>query len=187
MLPSKKALTSSDLLPELAKLIQQQNYKKKAFIEGVQIIELKNFTGEDGYFLELARVNFDNTLLALPKFELKQISYSVLTPGSIKAWHVHYNQEDLWFVPPESTMLVGLVDLRKNSTTANQQMRIVLGNHKTQLLMIPRGVAHGVSNIGTTPASMVYLLNQQFDLNDPDERRLPWDHFGKDFWLPQKG
>jgi len=84
-------------------------------------------------------------------------------------------------------VLVGLHDLRKDSPTLGVEMKFSLGNHKAQLLLIPRGVAHGVSNISLRPAMMVYLLNQQFNLEDPDEGRLPVDIFGKNFWKMPKG
>ncbi len=164
-----------------------QEYGKKKGIDGVQIATLNIMSASDGYFLELGRLNEEGILKDFPDFKVRQISFSVVEAGGIKGWHIHYNQEDLWFIPPESLVLIGLHDLRKDSQTIGVEMKFPLGNHKAQLLLIPRGVAHGVANISTRPATMVYLLNQQFDLNDPDERRLPVDVFGKDFWEMPKG
>jgi hypothetical protein len=48
-------------------------------------------------------------------------------------------------------------------------------------------VAHGCANISPKSANMFYLTNQQFNVESPDEYRLPWDHFGKDFWEMTKG
>jgi len=110
-----------------------------------------------------------------------------LVSKGIKAWHLHYNQEDVWFVPPDEHVLMGLFDLRENSRTKNQSMRIVLGNHKSQLIVIPRGVAHGYANLGERSATIIYFMNQQFDIASPDEHRLPWDFLGKDFWEIKKG
>jgi len=84
-------------------------------------------------------------------------------------------------------LLVGLVDLRKDSPTLNTKMRSVLGEGMSKLLYIPRGVAHGVANLGSRPGEIIYLLNQYFDANDSDENRLPWDFFGDDFWEARKG
>ncbi len=66
-------------------------------------------------------------------------------------------------------------------------MRLVMGGGKAQLLHIPRGVAHGGANIWGQPATILYYVNQRFDLNDPDERRLPWDIVGADFWQMTPG
>lgn len=182
-----KRLTSKDIDGKTAKHIKLQQYDKKKTINGVQVITLNIMGTADGYFLELARLNEDTTLKDFPDFKVKQIAFSMVEPGGIKGWHIHYNQEDLWFIPPDSLVLIGLHDLRKDSHTLGLEMKFPLGNHKAQLLYIPRGVAHGVSNISSRQATMVYLLNQQFDLNDPDERRLPVDFFGKDFWDMPKG
>ncbi|OGM19470.1 hypothetical protein A2686_01105 [Candidatus Woesebacteria bacterium RIFCSPHIGHO2_01_FULL_38_10] len=118
---------------------------------------------------------------------IKQISYSVLLPKAIKAWHLHLNQDDVLFVPPESIILAGLFDLRKDSPSKGSSVRTTLGNHKAKLLFIPRGVAHGLANISSSASSVVYLTNQEFNIKKPDEYRLPWDHLGKDFWKPQRG
>ncbi len=66
-------------------------------------------------------------------------------------------------------------------------MRLILGAGKAQLLLIPRGVAHGCANIGAVPSTIVYYVNQQFNLADPDERRLPWNILGEDFWQMTPG
>ncbi|MBV9851097.1 MAG: dTDP-4-dehydrorhamnose 3,5-epimerase, partial [Armatimonadetes bacterium] len=52
---------------------------------------------------------------------------------------------------------------------------------------IPRGVAHGGANVGLVPATILYYVNQRFDISDPDERRLPWDILGEDFWKVTPG
>jgi dTDP-4-dehydrorhamnose 3,5-epimerase len=84
-------------------------------------------------------------------------------------------------------MLVGLVDTRADSPTKDAQMRIVLGAGRYQLLFVPRGVAHGVINQATTSGTVFYFVNQKFSIDDPDERRLPWDMLGADFWKMTPG
>jgi dTDP-4-dehydrorhamnose 3,5-epimerase-like enzyme len=66
-------------------------------------------------------------------------------------------------------------------------MRFVMGAGRSRLLLIPRGVAHGAANPWTEVAPMFYFVNQQFSLSEPDERRLPWDAFGADFWEMVRG
>ncbi len=182
-----KVLNLAKIDPKYQKKVTFQEYGKKKTIEGVQIVNINIMSATDGYFLELARLTDKGHLEQFPGFEVRQINFSVVEPGGIKGWHMHYKQEDLWYISPDSMVLVGLRDLRKDSPTMGVEMKFSMGNHKSQLLLIPRGVAHGVANISTKPAVMVYLINQQFDINDPDERRLPVDKFGKDFWEMPKG
>jgi len=175
-------LSPSDLGATFRDVVSTQGYDKKTPIEGVKIIDLRLLTDDGGSFAELVRFDENGNLLAIPEFKVRQSSYSLVLPGAIKAFHLHYNQEDVWFVPPTDRLLIGLVDARQNSPTYNTQMRFVMGGGKAQLLYIPRGVGHGGANIGTQPATILYYVNQHFDLSDPDERRLPWDVLGADFW-----
>ncbi|WP_395142406.1 dTDP-4-dehydrorhamnose 3,5-epimerase family protein [Armatimonas sp.] len=156
-------------------------------IEGVRVLPLNLMTDDGGSFAELIRLDENGHLLAIPEFQVRQSSYSLVLPGAIKAFHLHYNQEDVWFIPPTDRLLVGLLDCRKDSPTSGTSTRIILGGGRAQLLYIPRGVAHGGANIGTQNATILYFVNQHFNLDDPDERRLPWDILGSDFWQMTPG
>ena len=35
-------------------------------------------------------------------------------------------------------------------------------------------------------AELLYFVDQKFDINNPDERRIPWDSLGENFWKPQR-
>ena len=165
----------------------KENYFSEAKISGVLISKLNYFPSEDGYFIELARLKKDNSIETIPSFKVQQISYSILDKKTIKAWHIHDKQDDLWFIPPDNKVLVGLHDLRKKSPTKGNTQRIVLGNHQSNLLFIPKGVAHGCANFSTLPSTLIYMTSKKFNLKNPDEKRLPWDYFGKDFWKANKG
>jgi dTDP-4-dehydrorhamnose 3,5-epimerase len=163
-----------------------QSYEKTPTIDGVVIKDINCFVDDGGYFMELGR--FDAGISqAFPDFEAKQMSYSQVLPGSIKAFHLHLNQEDVWFVPPHERLLVVLSDQRDDSPTKGVTMRFVMGGGKSRLLYIPRGVAHGGGNLWQQPASIIYFVNQQFSLENPDEGRLPWDFVGDDVWEIAKG
>lgn len=180
-------LTPGDLAPRYAAAITTQQYGKSAPLDGVQILDLRLMSDDGGSFAELVRLDESGRLLAIPGFQVRQSSYSLVLPGAIKAFHLHYNQEDVWFVPPTDRLLIGLIDCRQSSPTCGQTMRFVMGAGKAQLLYIPRGVAHGCANVGREPSVVVYFVNQHFDLSDPDERRLPWDSAGADFWELTRG
>jgi dTDP-4-dehydrorhamnose 3,5-epimerase len=180
-------LSPADFGPDFQDHLSTQQYGGGARIEGVKIIDLRLLTDDGGSFAELVRFDESGHLEAVPEFKVRQSSYSLVLPGAIKAFHLHFNQEDVWFVPPTDRLLVGLVDARKDSPTYKATMRFVLGGGKAQIVYIPRGVAHGGANIWGQPATILYYVSQQFDLRDPDERRLPWDIVGADFWQMTPG
>ena len=180
-------LAPDDFGPEFQDHLSTQAYGGGKRIDGVKIFDLRLLTDDGGSFAELVRFDESGCLEAVPEFKVRQSSYSLVLPGAIKAFHLHYNQEDVWFVPPTDRLLIGLVDARKDSPTLGETMRFVMGGGKAQLLYIPRGVGHGGANIWQEPATILYYVSQQFDLNDPDERRLPWDLLGADFWQMTMG
>lgn len=184
---SERPLTRSDIKPEYRHLITRQDYLPSPRIEGVRLVELKQFRDDGGTFIELGRLDEAGLLLGLDDFKVRQVNFSELLPGAVKAWHLHFDQEDVWFVPPGERMLVGLKDLRANSPTCGNQMRFTMGGGSGQLLFLPRGVAHGAANPWTNRSFMFYLVNQHFSTQETDEYRLSWDAFGADFWLIEKG
>ncbi|MFH1712747.1 MAG: dTDP-4-dehydrorhamnose 3,5-epimerase family protein [Candidatus Jacksonbacteria bacterium] len=170
--------------------IHKQNYSPKPKIEGVKIIDLPYFIDDGGVFCEIARILSDTGIQEyFPDFKLRQINWSQIQPGLIKAGHLHKKQEDIWFVPPIDRVLVGLIDARKGSATVNVKMRFVLGAGKARLLYIPRGVIHGCANPYSRPMTLIYLVNQYWtdDQKNTDEWRVDYQIFGKGFWEIAKG
>jgi dTDP-4-dehydrorhamnose 3,5-epimerase len=167
--------------------LRTQSYATRPRIEGVRLVDLRVFHDEGGDFLELTRLTPDGELICLPGYRPAQISYSLMESGAIKAFHLHRRQDDLWFVPPADRLLVGLLDVRESSPTYQLSMRFVMGAGEARLLLIPAGVAHGVANLRSVPASIIYFTTRAFDPADPDEHRLPHDLLGADFWSIQPG
>lgn len=182
-----KPLTKDAIGQDYVSDLSVQDYTKKTPIDGVQLINLNMFVDDGGQLAEIVRLDDSGNLQILPNFKVKQSTFSQMLPGTIKAFHLHYNQEDVWFVIPTDRVLVGLFDARKDSPTYNKTMRFVLGAGRAQALYIPRGVAHGLANVWQKPASMIYFVNQCFNPDEPDEHRLPWDALGSDFWEIKKG
>lgn len=182
-----KILTENDILKSQKSSLFVQDYSKQPSIDGVRVIDIKRFNGPDGSLEELLRLDDKGEMTSFPGFKLQQINRSRLMPGSIKAWHLHYKQEDVWYADPEDHLILGLWDVRENSSTKDVKMKIILGGGFSKLVYIPRGVAHGVTNKSTKTGNVFYFINQQFNVEDPDERRLPWDAAGADFWEVEKG
>lgn len=175
-------LSRNDIAKEYQPFISVQDYSSKPVIEGVEIVEMKVFTGEDGDFSELVRFTPDGKLEGFPDFQVRQINRSMVVPGTVKAWHFHLKQDEVQTVLPQDKLLVGLWDLRENSKTKGQTMRLSLGGGKAHWIFLPKGVAHGYMNPYKKSSTVLYLVSEQFDTKNPDEMRLPWDAMGKEFW-----
>lgn len=186
-LASVQPLDASALGGPYREQLSTQDYTSSGIIDGVEFLQLRQLVDDGGDFMELLRLNAQGELVAKPGMHVTQINYSHVLPGAIKAFHLHFNQEDVWFVPPGDRLLIGLLDTRADSPTYQQRMRLVLGAGQLRMVYIPRGVAHGAANPWQQSMQMIYFVNQQFSLEDPDERRLPWDSCGAEFWDITKG
>jgi dTDP-4-dehydrorhamnose 3,5-epimerase len=177
-----------DLTPQAKRAFQLQSYAPAPAIDGVETIELRLNSDDGGSITELARLA-DGRAEALAGFTVRQVNYSEVEPGVIKAYHLHGRQTDVWYVPPGDRMLVVLVDVRQGSRTEGLRQRITLGAGRSRLLRIPPGVAHGVKNLGAATGRIVYFTDLHFSAEPStcDEGRLPWDFAGADVWEPTRG
>jgi dTDP-4-dehydrorhamnose 3,5-epimerase len=172
-----------ELTPHAKRAFHVQSYGPAASIDGVELVELRRFADDGGALTELARLA-DGRPQALAGFTLKQINYSEVAPGAIKAYHLHLRQTDVWFVPPGDRMLVVLVDARQGSKTEGTKLRLMLGAGASRLVRIPPGVAHGVRNVGEATGRIIYFTDLHFSPEPAlcDEGRLPWDYAGAEIW-----
>jgi dTDP-4-dehydrorhamnose 3,5-epimerase len=164
-----------------------QEYKAQPQIDGVFHQPLKKHRAMEGYFMEYIRVT-DGKVEGLPvDFEARQVSLSKAVPGRINAFHLHPKcvQDEIWMVA-DGTMRVWLVDVRAQSPTFGAKRQFVLSGEQPAMLYIPTGVAHGYQ-AGADGALLVYAMNSQFNIEDPNEGRLPWDYFGADIWEADRG
>ena len=147
-------------------------------LDGVELKELTTHRDERGFFREIAR---DTEEIVTEGWA--QVSHSLMHPGVAKAWHVHPNQIDWWYVPV-GDLKVALYDTRDGSSTKGQLDELFLGEHyDAQLLKIPAGVAHGCRVIGGL-THLIYMTSKTYD---PDEEgRIPHDDpdIGYDWTAP---
>lgn len=179
-------LTIDDIDEQIKSKVYTQDYSKKVEIEGVRRIGLNHYPSEEGDFGEILRLNSQGELESIPGFKVAQMNRTHLFPGSVKAWHLHLGQDEIWYLPPNRDLFVGLWDVRRDSPTNGTLARLVLGEGKSELLFIPRGVAHGSANFSHKDANLFYIVNKHFDIKFPDELRIPWDAAGSDFWTPKR-
>lgn len=172
----------------ISKVVKFQDYSKKPVIDGVKVINLKRFNDDGGSLTELARIS-EGLMNDFSGVKIAQINYSEMDPGTVKAFHIHLKQTDIWYVPPSDKILLFLTDLRDDSPTKNVIMRIVLGDGNSKLVLIPPGVAHGCKNLSHSTSRIIYFMDMNFseEQDKCDEGRLPWDFFGADVWELQKG
>jgi dTDP-4-dehydrorhamnose 3,5-epimerase len=177
-----------DFTPDAKRAFHLQSYGAAPAIDGVRLLELKRHADDGGSMTELARL-VDGRPEALGDFTVRQVNYSEMAPGAIKAFHLHQRQTDVWYVPPSDRLLVVLLDVRERSRTEGARMRVMLGNGASRLLAIPPGVAHGVRNLGTETGRIIYFTDVHFSAEPSacDEGRLPWDFAGADVWEITKG
>lgn len=177
-----------ELTPDAKRALHVQAYGPGATIDGVEVVELRRHADDGGSLTELVRLT-EGRAAALAGFSVRQINYSEVEPGVVKAYHLHTRQTDVWYVPPSDRMLVVLVDVRRGSRTEGARMRLVLGAGGSRLLRIPPGVAHGVRNLAGTAGRIIYFTDLHFSAEPAvcDEGRLPWDWAGPDVWDVTRG
>ena len=175
------------LAAEVRELVTYQSYARAPQIAGVWARPVRKHRAENGWFAELLRLSDGDVDGADAPMVVRQLSASHAAPGRINAFHIHprRGQNELWTVL-QGQLMVWLVDCRADSETRGVRQRVVLSGEEPQQLYIPAGVAHGYRS-GGEGALLVYAMDQQFDPADPDEGRLPWNHFGADLWEEDRG
>lgn len=124
--------------------------------------------GKPGFLMEVLR---DDDVL-LSKFG--QTTFTVAYEGTIKAFHFHEQQDDLWFVASGKAMVV-LHDLREDSPTYKETQVIPAGTDDYKLIVIPVGVAHGYKVLSKDPVLLFYHTTKSYSATEPDEKRIPHD------------
>lgn len=164
-----------------------QDYPAAAPIAGVWTQALKKRRSDNGFFMEYARFTGGGVESLPATFELRQLSVSRAEAGRINAFHIHpvEPQNELWTVL-EGQLKVWLVDLRTGSATEGHRRAVILSGEEPAQLYIPAGVAHGYQ-AGPAGALLLYAMDQQFNLEKPNEGRLPWDFFGAELWAEDRG
>lgn len=146
-------------------------------IDGVKIKQLKIWKDKPdlaqpdvvpGFLMEVLRA--DEGLL--PKFG--QTTFTVAYKGTIKAFHWHKKQDDLWFVAAGKAMIV-LYDLREDSKTFGETQVIYAGKDDYKLIVIPAGVAHGYKVLSNEPVLLFYHTTEPYNAKAPDEERMAHD------------
>jgi len=150
-------------------------------IDGVHVKPLKLIPDERGFLYEMLRTDD-------PFFQqFGQCYLTAVYPGVVKGWHWHKQQTD-HFVCVSGMAKVVLYDRREDSPTHGEVNEFFMGERNLILLVIPRGVLHGMKGTGTETAMIINLPTHPYNHGDPDEYRVdphdndvPYDWDQKDF------
>lgn len=145
-------------------------------LPGVKIFDIKKNIDERGFFAELYRLDWVNSIESGNIIDnIAQINLSMSYPGVIRAWHRHSRGQVDYIFVIEGTLRVCAYDGRENSPTKGQLDEIALDSEKPQIVRIPGFYWHGTKCIGTRPSKTLYFVTKLYGYNKPDEERIPWN------------
>ncbi len=189
--PPTPVLAPSSVLDEFRS--GAKSYAAKNALHGVAVHRVPRFVDDRGFFMEIYRAKADHPgSEGLADFfrdvPVAQVNFTVVNAENhVKGLHYHLKQQDIWFCPSPSKAKFVLYDVRKDSPTSGGTQVIVAGDGHDLLVRIPEGVAHGYRPL-TNPCALLYLVTRTFDVKDPDEWRIAWDHPAvKDLWETPNG
>lgn len=120
---------------------------------------------EAGIFMEVLRD--DDNLLK----HFGQSNFTIAYKDTIKAFHYHEHQDDLWFLATGRAAIV-LYDKREDSKTYQETEVIYGGKDDYKLVLIPVGVVHGYKVLSDEPCMLFYHVTKAYDRDNPDELRI---------------
>ncbi len=115
-----------------------------------------------------------------------QSTMTIAYKGTMKGFHVHKKQNDLWFMATGKAMIV-LYDARENSLTRGETQTVMAGQNDYKLVVIPVGVVHGYKVLSDEPVILFYHTTQPYNVSDPDERVIPLNDPAINFDWNQNG
>ena len=134
-------------------------------IEGVAVKILKVIPDERGRLMEILRS--DDDLFT----QFGQVYMTTTYPQVVKAWHYHKNQDD--FIACVRGMIkMALYDDREGSSTRGEVNEFYIGEHRPQLVRVPRMVYHGWKCVSTEEAIIINTPSMTYNYREPDEFRI---------------
>jgi len=140
-----------------------------AQVEGVAFRDLVTYSDARGSVVELFDLRWEwhrDPLVFAYSFTIR--------PGYAKGWNLHKLHEDRYCLLQGEMELI-LYDVRPHSPTCGVVSRIVLSEHRRQIVNVPKFVWHVDVNIGARDCVVVNFPTTAYDHADPDKFRLPLD------------
>jgi len=130
-------------------------------IDGVQIVPLRRFEDERGWFVELRRDSL------LPK-RMTQTNVSFSRKGVVRGLHYHERGQDDLFVCLQGSARVVVLD-----RASGEAMIVDIGEENQVAVYIPGRHAHGFEAL--TDVLFLYHVTEEYDPADPDEHTIAWN------------
>lgn len=154
---------------------------------GVKIVDLKINVDDRGILSEIFRTDWAEVDCTLGKKErINQVYLVQNTTEAVRAYHKHRFLID-FFIIVNGSAKFNLVDDRASSKTFGLMKTVNVTDKKLQMLIVPVGVYHGwKADKGTIMVSIANKLYKGKDhKSEIDEKRIPWDTYGRDVWETQ--
>jgi dTDP-4-dehydrorhamnose 3,5-epimerase len=130
-------------------------------VDGVEVIPLRRYEDERGWFMELRRES------ALPA-PTRQTNLSFSRQGVIRGLHYHERGQNDLFVCLQGMARVVVLDRVSGETFTED-----IGDDNPVAVWIPGRHAHGFEAL--TDLLFCYHVTEEYDAADPDEHEIPWD------------
>ena len=137
-------------------------------INGINVIPIKRYNDDRGYFAELFR---DDKIID----KLVQFNMSHTYPNMIRAWHRHLRGQVDYFLCVNGCLKICAYDDRENSASNGDLNEFVVRGDSLQIIRIPGILWHGFKVVGHEPAHLIYGVNNLYNYNNPDEERRAWN------------
>ena len=130
-------------------------------MNGLELIPLRRFEDERGWFVELARASL------LPK-AWHQTNVSFSREGVIRGLHYHERGQDDLFACLQGMARVVVLDRSSGET-----FTLDIGDENPVAVYIPGYHAHGFEAL--TDLLFCYHVTQEYDPSNPDEHAIAWN------------
>jgi dTDP-4-dehydrorhamnose 3,5-epimerase len=130
-------------------------------IAGVELLPLRYFEDERGWFLEVRRESL------LPGRTV-QTNVSFSRKGVIRGLHYHARGQDDLFA-----CLTGMARVVILDRETADVFTVDIGEENPVAVYIPGNLAHGFEAL--TDLIFCYHVTREYDPADPDEHGIPWD------------
>jgi dTDP-4-dehydrorhamnose 3,5-epimerase len=129
-------------------------------IDGVQVIPLRRFEDERGWFEELMRSS-------LPPKPVRQSNLAFSRKGVIRGLHYHQRGQDDLFACLQGMVRVVVLDRESGETFS-----VDIGDDNPAAVYVPGRHGHGYEAL--TDCLFLYHVTEEYDPDDPDEHGLCW-------------
>jgi len=142
-------------------------------IEGVFIKQLRQIKDERGSVMHMLRC--DSPLFN----KFGEIYFSVVNPGTVKAWKKHFKSTQHFAVPVGKIKLV-IYDDRKDSLSYQKLDAFEIGVSNYYLVKIPPGIWYGFKGLSSFPSVIANCTDLPHDPTEsknlePQSQYVPYD------------